>query len=125
MKEQNTLCARNERYGTLDLWINPEGQTLGDEQLHIVASFNGTPIETEQAYSLGLGNSNDEDTAKKLDWLLGLIGRDTQNYFFKDIVIHWGVHTWKFINEKNITTIEKDEYTQTMQDIEMNYDIEW
>ena len=56
---------------------------------------------------------------------MGVIGRDTQNYFFKDIVIHWGVHTWKFINEKQVQVIEKDEYTKTMNDIERNYDIEW
>lgn len=125
MKEQNLLCARSTRPGTLDIWINPEGVMLGGDRLQVVATYGGVSPETEQAYSFGLGNMNDDQIEKQLDWFMGMLSRDTQNWFFKDIVIHWGVHKWAFYNEHNVTTIEKDEYTQNLKDIEMNYDIEW
>ena len=118
MKEQNVLCARSTRYGSLDLWINPEGE------YNIVATYDGESPDN-YVWGIALNDLSSEKLIKEIDWIMGVIGRDTQNYFFKDIVIHWGVHTWKFINEKQVQVIEKDEYTKTMNDIERNYDIEW
>jgi len=124
MKEQNTLCVRNERYGTLDLWINNEEHWTfgkGDLKFQVIATYNGETPEHGYAYMV----SFDKDPVKALDTLMGHIGRDTENWYFKDIVIHWGIHTWNFINSKNVTKVEKDEYTKTLEDIQMNYDVEW
>lgn len=126
MKEKKrTLCVRNEEYGTLDLWINNEEHwKFGkDDKLtwQIIVTYNGESPEKGEAYRITL----DEHPTKALDELMGYIGRDVENWYYKDIVLHWGVHTWKFYNSKNITAIEKDEYTQTLEDIQMYYDVEW
>lgn len=127
MKEQkNKLCVRQEKYGTLDLWINPEGEgsTFGDnKKLNIVATYNGEAINHSQAYSCSLQDC--KNVEEMLDWLMGYIDRDTQNWYYKDLVIHWGVHTLKFVNEKNITTIEKDEYSRNLEDICYYNEVEW
>ena len=125
MKEQNLLCARSTKAGTLDIWVNPKDAMLGDNKLQVVVTYDGKPIETEQAYAFGLGDMNDDQVEKQLDWFMGMLSRDTQNWFLKDIVIHWGVHKWTFYNEHNVTTIEKDEYVKNLQDIEYYYEIDW
>lgn len=123
MKEQNKLCARNERYGTLDLWINDEKHwEFGNSKnkFQIIATLNGQNPDSGYAYMITL----DEEPTKALDDFMGYISRDTQNWGYRDIVIHWGVHTWKFYNKHNITDIENDEYAKNLDDIKYFYDIE-
>lgn len=124
MKKPKTLCARNQEYGTLDLWINDEDHwTFGKDEFkyEIIATYNGESPETSETYRITL----DKNPIEALDYLMGYIGRDVENWGYKDIVIHWGVHTWKFYNSKNISNIEKDEYVKTLEDIEYFYDVEW
>ena len=124
-RENKILEARQQRYGTLDLWLNDEEHwNFGkDEETkwEVIATYNGESPSVSEAYRFTL----DKNPVQALDELMGYIDRDTQNWFFKDLVIHWGVHTLKFYNAKNIETIEKDEYTKTFEDIKFNYDIEW
>ena len=113
MKEQaNKLCVRKEKDGTLDIWICPEGK-----EDRIIITYNGKPIE-EIAYDMPI-------TPGAIDNYMGTFGRDVENWYYKDIVIHWGVNTWKFYNSKNVTDIEKDEYVKNLDDIEYFYDVEW
>ncbi len=125
MKENRKLCVKAERYGTLDLWINDEDHwTFGKDKetkWEIIATYDGKKPNEGYAWMMTF----DKDPVKAFDEVLGYIGRDTENWSYHDIVIHWGVHTWKFINSKNIEEIVKDEYTQTLEDIQMNYDVEW
>lgn len=123
MKEQK-LCALNKEYGTLDLWVNNEEHwKFGNEETtwQIIATYNGKDPKEGEAYRITL----DKKPTEALDALLGYIGRETENWGFKDIVIHWGVHTWKFVNDRNITEIEKDENVKSIQDIQYFYDVEW
>lgn len=126
MNKTNKLCSRQNN-GTLDIWINYDNDIakLKDDKLHIITTYNGNKPEDEISCGLGLGNLNDEAIEKQLDWLMGIISRDTQNWFNKDIVIHWGVHTWTFYNKHNVQDIEKDEYTKNLEDIKCYYDVEW
>lgn len=123
--EKNILEARSERYGTLDLWINDEEHwefgSNKETKWEIIATYNGENPSKSEAYRFTL----DRNPVQALDELMGYIDRDTQNWGFKDLVIHWGVHTLKFYNSKNIQKIEKDEYSRTMKDIEYYYDVEW
>lgn len=111
MKEQNTLCVRKEE-GTLDFWICPEGK-----EDRIVITLDGKPIE-EYAFDMPI-------TPQAIDNYMGAFGRDVENWYHKDIVIHWGVHSWKFHNAYNITEVEKDKHTKTLEDISYFYDVEW
>lgn len=126
MEKTNKLCVRQNN-GTLDIWINYDNDIakLDNNKMHVITTYNGEKPEHEVSCGLCLGNQDDETIEKQLNWLMGIIGRDTQNWFIKDIVIHWGVHTWKFYNKQNVVDIEKDEYTKNLEDIKMNYDVEW
>ena len=121
---KRTLCVKEERYGTLDLWINPEGEgsSYGDNhKFHIIVTYDGKPI-TQFAHAICLDKGDPEQI---LDSLMGLIDRDTQNWYYKDLIIHWGVHTLKFTNNKNIDVVEKDEYVKNLEDIKEYYEVEW
>ena len=123
-ERKNVLCSRHKEYGTIDLWINPEGEgtEFNGKKQNIIVSYNGEPL-THMAYSCSLQDC--ENVEEVIDWLMGYIDRDTQNWYYKDLVIHWGVHTLKFINERNITEIEKDEYSRSLEDICYYNDVEW
>lgn len=99
------LCSRNEEANPeLHIYINSDKFT--NENNTIVVSYDNEQL----SYSIDLKQeSNIEDG---LDWLMGLIGRDTQNWFHKDIVIHWGINVWKFFNAKNICDYTKEEYDE-------------
>lgn len=102
---KNMLCSRNEEGNPeLHIYINSDKFTNGNNT--IVASYD----EEQMAYAIDL--KQEENIEKGLDWLMGLIGRDTQNWFHKDIVIHWGVHQWKFYNARNISDYTKEEYDE-------------
>lgn len=124
MKEHNMLCVQNTKQGTLDVWVNYEGEVsrYNDTRYHIITTYNGESPEEGMVASMSLKGDTIEQA---LDELMKYISRDTQNWSNKDIVIHWGVHTWKFMNEHNITTIEKDENTKNLDDIKLYYDVEW
>ena len=94
------LCERAKDH-TTDLHIYVNSDKFTKEQQTLVASFNNDDV----AYSIDLTKGNVEET---LDWFMGFIGRDTQNWFRYDVVIHWGVHEWKFYNARNISTFDKD-----------------
>lgn len=125
MKEQNKLCCRKERYGTLDLWLNNEDHwTFGSDEetkYEVIATYDGETPDKMEAYRFTF----DKHPVEALDELMGYICRDTRNWAYKDLVIHWGVHTLKFYNSGNIEDIEKDEYTKTFEDIKYNYEVEW
>lgn len=109
--EKNTLCVIRKE-GTLDFWICPEGK-----EDRIIVTLDGKPIEEY---------SNDMPiTPEVIDNYMGTFGRDVENWYHKDIVIHWGVHTWKFCNNYNITEIQKDEYAKTLEDIVFYNEVEW
>lgn len=97
--KNNKLCERVDG-GKLHIYINSDKFT--DNNNHIVASFD----EEQLAYAVNL----DEDSEKGLDWFMGILGRDTQNWFHKDIVIHWGNNTWTFYNGLNISDFTKEEF---------------
>lgn len=124
-KQPNKLAVLKQQYGTLDLWINDEEHwKFGkdeDTTWEIIATYNGASPSEMEAYRYTL----DRDPVKALDELMGYIDRDTKNWYFKDLVIHWGVHTLKFYNAYNVEKVEKDEYTQTFEDIKYNYEVEW
>lgn len=119
------LAVRKEEYGTLDIWVNPEGEgsTIGNKKMNIVVTFNGEPISKGMAYSCSFQDC--ENAEEMLDWLMGYIDRDTQNWYWKDLVIHWGVHTLRFVNERNIDKVEKNEDCRNLEDIKFYYDVEW
>jgi hypothetical protein len=125
MKENNKLAVLTQRYGTLDLWINDEEHwNFGKDdetKWEIIATYNGESPSKSEAYRYTL----DKNPVKALDELMGYIDRDTKGWYYKDLVIHWGVHTLKFYNSYNVETIEKDEFTRTFEDIKCNYDVEW
>lgn len=124
MERQNLLCVRKEEYGTLDLWINNEEHwDFGNKDIkfEIIATYNGKDPSAGEAYRITL----DEKPVEALDHLMGYIGRDVENWGYKDIVIHWGAHTWKFYNAKNVTNVKKDEDCKTLDDIQYYYDVEW
>jgi hypothetical protein len=96
----------------LHIYINSDKFTTADNTL--VASFDGEQL----AYSIDL--KQESDIEKGLDWFMGLLGRDTQNWFTKNIVIHWGVNTWRFYNAKNISVFDTD----TIKDFDIkDYDV--
>jgi len=127
MKEQRELCVRNTKEGTVDFWINYEGNVgmLKNDKQHIIMTYNGESPEKCCALTIPLGNKDDATIEETLDCLMGYISRDTRNWYSKDIVIHWGIHTWKFVNEQNIEKVEKNEYTNNLEDIKLYYDVEW
>lgn len=110
MEEQNerVLCVKEERYGTLDIWVCPKGA-----EDRIVITSNGKPIEQFEC--------NMPINPKALDNYMGMFGRDVENWYYKDIVIHWGVHQWKFYNSKNVTKVEN---VKTLEGISYLYDVE-
>ena len=127
-KDKNVLCVKRDKYGTLDLWLNDEDYILdnldnesGEIKYHIVATYNGETPDKGYSYMLSLS----KEPTKAIDELWLLLNRDIINWGFKDIVLHWGGHKMKFINERNITQIEKDAYVKNLEDISMHYNIEW
>ena len=124
-ENKKILEARQQRYGTLDLWLNDEDHwTFGkDEETkwEVIATYDGKNPSEMEAYRFTL----DKNPIQAIDELMGYIDRDTQNWGFRDLVIHWGVHTLKFYNAKNIETIEKDEYIHNFEDLQYYYDVEW
>lgn len=123
MERANRLCVRKDE-GTLDLWVNYEPRwTFGgeDTKWELIATFNGETPENSEAYRFTF----DKDPVKAIDEFMGVLGRDVENWHNMDIVIHWGVHTWKFINNHNVTDVEKDEYAKSLEDIKFYYDVEW
>ena len=97
---KNKLCERVERAGVLHIYINSDKFT--NENNTLVASYD----DKELAYSINLKSG--EDIGDCIDWFMGHIGRDTQNWFNYDIIIHWGINEWKFYNSKNISDFTKD-----------------
>lgn len=83
--------------GDLHIYINSDEFTNANNA--IVVSYDGKQL----AYAL-----ETTDDKKNIDWLMGLLGRDTQNWFHKNIVIHWGVNTWKFYNARNVSLFDKE-----------------
>ena len=90
--------------GTIDLWINMDG--FGGK---VLVTYNGlNPLE-ESYNEYDLSKINNAENF--LDEVLGVLGRDVKNWHTYDIVIHWGVHNWKFINNRNVydeETFEKE-----------------
>lgn len=102
---RNILCERVEEVSPeLHIYINSDKFTTANNTL--VASYDGEQL----AYSIDLKEENNIE--KGIDWFMGHFGRDTQNWFHKDIIIHWGVHTWKFYNAKNISDFTKEIYDE-------------
>lgn len=101
---KNILCERVEEGNPeLHIYINSDNMTTGDNEL--LASYD----EKQIAYSVKF---RDKQVREDIDWFMGLIGRDTQNWFHKDIVIHWGNNVWKFYNAKNISDWDKSIYDE-------------
>lgn len=96
---KNKLCERVEE-GKLHIYVNSDKFGV---HYNLATSFDDESI----AYAINL--SDESKTEEGLDWFIGLIGRDTQNWFHNDIVIHWGVNTWTFYNRKNISDFTKEE----------------
>lgn len=98
---KNILCERVEEGNPeLHIYINSDNMTTGDNEL--LASYD----EKQVAYSIKF---RDKQIREDIDWFMGLIGRDTQNWFHNDIVIHWGVNTWTFYNARNVSDFTKEE----------------
>ena len=107
MKEKDKLCVVKEKYGTVDVWICPEG--FPDR---VVITYNGAPVE-ERSMDMPV-------TVEALENFMGVFGRDIENWGFKDLVIHWGVHTWKFCNCRNMVEVS------SMDEIHLySEEIEW
>ncbi len=99
------LCSRHEEGNPeLHIYIGDDKFTDGDNTLS--ASYD----DDQLAYAINLKEENNIEEG--LNWFMGNIGRDTQNWFHKDIVIHWGVHQWKFYNARNISDYTKEEYEE-------------
>ena len=94
------LCERAKNL-TDDLHIYINSDKFTKDQITLLASYDNKDV----AYSIDLAKG---DVEEGLDWFMGFIGRDTQNWFHHDVVIHWGVHEWKFYNARNISTFDKD-----------------
>lgn len=126
MEKKTKLCARTSD-GTVDIWINYEGEmgNFSGKRMNIITTFNGESPEKGLGTCMSLVDQDEATMEKSLDWFMGSLGRDVENWSNKDIVIHWGVHTWTFYNKRSVTDIEKDEYTKTFDDIKFFYDIEW
>lgn len=102
---KNILCERVEEGNPeLHIYVNSDKFTNGNNTL--VASYDDEGL----AYSIDMKKENNIEEG--IDWFMGLIGRDTQNWFHKDIVIHWGKNVWKFYNAKNISDYEKEVYDE-------------
>lgn len=82
----------------LHIFINTDNFTTANNV--VVVSYDGEQL----AYSLETLKE-----AKSIDWLMGLIGRDTQNWFHNNIVIHWGDNVWKFYNKRNVSIFNKED----------------
>lgn len=101
---KNFLCERVEEGNPLiHIYINSDKFTTNNET--ICVSYD----DEQLAYAIKLNGDNIE---KGLDEIMGLLGRDTQNWFHKDIILHWGIHEWKFYNSKNISDYEKEVYDE-------------
>jgi hypothetical protein len=98
--KNNKLCERVEGH-KLHIYINSDKFTNGENELCV--SYD----EESLAYSINLNKC--ENIEEGIDWFMGLIGRDTQNWFHNDIVIHWGVNTWTFYNARNVSDFTKEE----------------
>ena len=108
---KNKLCERVVGK-ELHVYINDD-RTLYNDKQTLWASYDGE----ELAYGINLEGKNVEEG---LDWFMGLFGRDTQNWFYNDIVIHWGNNVWKFYNARNISDFTKEEWQYFDKD---DYDI--
>lgn len=87
--------------GTLDLWINMDGH-----EGKILTTYNGD--NTQETICNEWDLNNVKNAEQLLDEFMGVLGRDIRNWHTMDIVLHWGVHTWKFVNNYNIS--EEDEF---------------
>ena len=101
---KNNLCVRVVDDRPLHIYINSDKFT-SDGDNTICLSYD----EENVAYWIKLNGNNVE---KGLDEVMGLLGRDTRNWWHKDIVLHWGVNTWKFYNEFNIDDYDKEVYDE-------------
>lgn len=76
-----------------DLHIYISNEKFNSDENIVCVSYD----EKETAYFLS------KDTNKNgVNWFMGLIGKDTQNWSYKNIVIHFGNNVWKFYNERNV-----------------------
>ena len=80
--------------GTIDIWVNKDGY-----EGKILITYNGNDIE-QGFNSWDLNNINNAE--KLLDEMLGVLGRDIENWHTYNVIIHWGVHNWRFTNDYNI-----------------------
>lgn len=99
--KNNKLCERVEG-SKLHIYINSDKFT--NEGYNLCTSYD----EETLAYAINLKECNDIE--KAIDEIMGILGRDTQNWFHNDIVIHWGVNTWTFYNARNISDFGKEEF---------------
>ena len=81
-----------------------------DKDLHI---YINSDIFTNENNAVCVSYDNKElayciKDFQGIDWLMGLIGRDTQNWSYNNIVIHWGDNEWKFYNRKNVSFFDKE-----------------
>ena len=100
----NFLTERVEESRPVHIYINSDKFT-NDADYTICASYD----EESLAYAIKLHGDNVE---AGLDEVMGILGRDTQNWWYKDIVLHWGVNTWKFYNARNISDFDKEIYEE-------------
>lgn len=100
---KNILCDRVEESAPLHIYINSDKFTKTNYT--ICTSYDDEDI----AFAIKL---NGENVEKGLDEVMSIFGRDTQNLFHKDIILHWGVHTWKFYNGRNVSDFDKECYDE-------------
>lgn len=98
----NYLTERVEQGSPLHIYINSD---KWDNENNIVVSYDNE----NPSFSMKL---NGEHIEEQIDYLMGLLGRDTRNWGHADIILHWGNHTWKFYNEMNISDFTKEEYNE-------------
>jgi hypothetical protein len=121
--EKFDLARISKRYGTMDIYVNDEEKSkeiFKDGELrHIIVCYNG---ELAYYYNNDYETRTFDDITKILDDFMGVFDRDTQNWSYMNIVIHWGVHTLKFTNNNNIEEFEdltdkqKEEFDQKLED---------
>jgi hypothetical protein len=120
--EKFELARISKRYGTMDIYVNDEEKSkelFKDGKLrHIIVYYNGEFAYTYHNYE----TKTFDDITKILDDFMGVFDRDTQNWSFMNIVIHWGIHTLKFTNNNNIEEFEdltdkqKEEFDYQLED---------
>ena len=82
---------------TVDLWFNEDGH-----EGELLITYGGENPKDSPYNSYNFNKIDVKNVEQIIDEMLGVLGRDIENWHTYNVVIHWGVHNWRFTNDYNI-----------------------